>query len=165
MNCAFICSVLKIQLSLFVLFIYSSSFGQIISIIKADTKKRRIYHAGEYIELKYDKKILKGELFYISDSIFIVKDQIVPTTDIRLIRDSPAESFQNRLGKKLVGSGILYFCVTTINRAGNNNNPLIVDGNLSVSIGFIFTGLVLRKLNTHIYRINNKCRLTVLKPI
>ena len=165
MNCTLIYSVVKIMLGLFLLFIYSSSSGQMISIIKAGTKQRRIYHVGEHIELKYEKKMLKGELFYISDSTLIVEDKIIPTTSIRLVRDSPSGNFQNRLGKKLVATGIFYFCITTINRTGNGNYPLFVKDNLSVSLGFIFTGLVLRKLNTHIYRINNKCKLTVLSPI
>lgn len=144
--------------------LFGTASAQMISVVKAGTKKRRIYYQNDFIHLEAGKKVITGELFYISDSLIIVDDYAIHPDSITKVHDYSKGSFPERLGRKLIAGGVFYFLLTTVNRAGNKDDPVLTDYNAQLSSGFVLSGIIVGQFKKRVFRLNKRSRLTVLNP-
>ena len=135
-----------------------------ISVIKAGTKKRRIYKQGEFIHLEVGKKEYMGELFYISDSLLIIDEHVVIPDSVTKIYDYSKGNFPTRFSQKLIAGGVFYFFLTTVNRAGNKDDPVFTEYNGKVSTALILSGIIVGQFKKRAFRLNKRSRMTVLNP-
>ncbi len=145
-------------------FLIGSSFGQMISVTKAGTKKRRIYNVKDFIHVKTSSGHLSGELFSISDTLLIIADQAVHPDSILKVYDYSKGNFANALSKKLMAAGVFYFVLTTVNRTTNKDDPVFTDYNAQISAGLVAAGILVDPLKRRVFRMKRKGRLVVLNP-
>jgi len=135
-----------------------------ISVIKAGTKKRTIYHNGDFIHLETASREITGDIFLITDSILVIGEEVVFTDSITTIIDYSKGHFASNASQKLVAGGIFYFLLTTVNRLGNKNDPVFTDYNTNISLGLIVSGIIVGTFKKRKFYLNKNSRLTVLNP-
>lgn len=68
------------------------------------------------------------------------------------------------MSAKLISAGVFYFLLTTVNRSGNGNDPVLTDYNAKISAGLALSGILVAKFKKRVFRLNKRSRLTVLNP-
>ena len=155
---------MRALLTITLIFSFLASDAQMISVIKAGTKKRRLYHEGDFIHLNIGKREVTGHLFYISDTLLLVDDLPVNPDSVTKIHDYSKGNFASRMSAKLVSAGVFYFLLTTINRSGNGDDPVFTDYNAKISAGLALSGILIAKFRKRVFKLDKTSRLTVLNP-
>ena len=132
--------------------------------MKAGTKKRTLYVEGDLIHAETENGLISGELFSISDTLLIIDSTLVAPADIIKIHDYSRGGLAAQAQAKFIAGGIFYFLLTTVNRAGNQDDPVFTDYNAKVSGGIILAGAFFGLFKKRVYRMNKKGKLAVLIP-
>jgi hypothetical protein len=154
----------KLIVTILALLIVSSSSAQMISVIKAGTTKRVIYHTGDFIHLETANRDISGELFLISDTLLVIGEEVVYVDNIITVIDYSKGRFANNASQKLIAGSIFYFLLTTVNRVGNKNDPVFTDYNTNISLGLIVTGIIVGTFKKRKFKLDKKSRLAILNP-
>jgi len=154
----------KLIITILSFLIVSGSSAQMISVIKAGTKKRIIYHIGDFIHLETNTREISGDLFLITDSLLVIGEEVVLTDSITTVIDYSKGRFATNANQKLISGGIFYFILTTVNRLGHKDDPIFTDYNINISLGLIVSGIIVGTFKKRKFYLNKNSRLTVLNP-
>lgn len=152
---------------LIIVLITTSCWGssQIISVLKPGKKVNRVLFAqGQNIHLKTRAgDNIRGYIELISDTAILVQEKFIHPDSIAIIYDYSNRGFQQAGTIKFGIASVLFVGLTSLNRLGNKDRPVVPVQNLQVSAGLAGLSMLCAIGFREKFKLGKNAQLTILE--